>query len=44
MPWFDDEELSHGIDMWVPPEESVEDIVAMYRRSCETSATARSRA
>ena len=35
LPWEDDEELWHGLDMWATPEESCEEIIGMYRRACE---------
>ncbi|HEY3557419.1 MAG TPA: DinB family protein [Kribbella sp.] len=33
-----DEELFHGLDLWATPEESVDDLVAAYRRACTAGA------
>jgi hypothetical protein len=38
LPWELDEELLHGLDMWATPDESTDDIIAAYRRSCEAAA------
>jgi uncharacterized damage-inducible protein DinB len=37
-PWEFDEELFFSADMWATPEESVEEIIAAYRRACDAAA------
>jgi hypothetical protein len=38
LPWEDDEELFYGLDMWATPDESIEELVATYRRACAAAA------
>jgi hypothetical protein len=37
-PWESDEELFFGLDMWATPEESPQEIIAMYERACDAAA------
>ncbi len=36
-PWEFDEELFYGLDMWATPEESTDEILAVYRRACDAA-------
>jgi len=36
--WELDEELFYGLDMWVTPEESTDEVLAAYRRACDAGA------
>lgn len=38
LPWELDEELWHGLDMWATPDESTDELIAMYRRACDAGA------
>src|SRR3954451_9030600 len=38
LPIEDDEELFFGLDLWATPDESTEEIVAVYRRACAAGA------
>ncbi|TDW77530.1 DinB family protein [Kribbella pratensis] len=38
LPIEDDEELFFGLDLWARPDESTEEIVAVYRRACAAAA------
>ncbi|MER7250439.1 DinB family protein [Kribbella sp. NPDC000426] len=40
LPWEDDEELWHGLDLWATPDESPEELIAAYRRACAAGALA----
>jgi hypothetical protein len=37
IPWEHDEELFHGLDFWATPDDSCEEIIAMYRRASDAS-------
>jgi hypothetical protein len=34
LPWVHDEEMWHGLDWWATPDESCQELIAMYRRAC----------
>ena len=35
LPWVEDGTIWEGADMWATPDESSDDIIALYRRACE---------